>query len=91
MAYLNRTDIRTKVRIGADGRKAGGQHYFRGGLYQLLRNHIYVGEIEHKGSVYPGEHEGIVDRELWNQVQELLNNESKWKPRCDRALRAAVC
>ncbi len=73
MAYLNRTDIRTKVRIGADGRKAGGQHYFRGGLYQLLRNHIYVGEIEHKGSVYPGEHEGIVDRELWNQVQELLD------------------
>jgi hypothetical protein len=52
----------------------GGQHYFRGGLYQLLRNHIYVGEIEHKGSVYPGEHEGIVDRKLWNQVQELLDN-----------------
>ena len=75
-AYLNRTDIRTKVRIGADGRKAGGQHYFRGGLYQLLRNHIYVGEIEHKGSVYTGEHEGIVDRELWNQVQALLNPES---------------
>ena len=73
MAYLNPTDIRTKVRIGADGRKAGGQHYFRGGLYQLLRNHIYIGEIEHKGAVYPGEHQAILDRELWNQVQELLN------------------
>jgi DNA invertase Pin-like site-specific DNA recombinase len=72
-AYLNRTDIRTKIRIGTDGKKAGGQHYFRGGLYQLLRNHLYVGEIKHKGSIYPGEHEGIVDRELWNQVQELLN------------------
>jgi len=72
-AYLNRTDIRTKIRIGTDGRKVGGQHYFRGGLYQLLRNHVYVGEIEHKGAVYPGEHEGIVNRELWNQVQELLN------------------
>ncbi len=73
-AYLNRTDIRTKVRIGADGRKAGGQHYFRGGLYQLLRNHIYIGEIEHKGAVYPGEHDAILDRELWDQVQELLDN-----------------
>jgi DNA invertase Pin-like site-specific DNA recombinase len=73
-AYLNRTDIRTKIRSGSDGKKVGGQHYFRGGLYQLLRNHIYVGEIEHKGSIYPGEHEGIVDRKLWNQVQELLDN-----------------
>jgi hypothetical protein len=72
-AYLHRTDIRTKIRIGVDGRKAGGQYYFRGGLYQLLRNHIYVGEIEHKGAVYPGEHEGIVDRALWNQVQVLLD------------------
>ena len=71
--YLNRTDIRTKIRIGADGRKAGGQHYFRGGLYQLLRNHIYVGEIEHKEAVYPGEHEAILDRELWDQVQKLMD------------------
>jgi hypothetical protein len=53
--------------------KIGGQYWSRGALCQFLRNHTYVGEIEHKGSIYPGEHEGIVDREIWNQVQELMN------------------
>jgi site-specific DNA recombinase len=72
VAYLRKADLRTKIRIGTDGRKLGGQHYFRGGLYQLLKNHLYVGEIEHKGSIYPGEHEAIIDRRLWDQVQELL-------------------
>src|SRR6185312_2049422 len=45
----------------------------RGALYQLLRNHLYAGEIEHKGAVYPGQHEAALDRELWEQVQRLLD------------------
>ncbi|MFZ0662531.1 MAG: recombinase family protein, partial [Acidobacteriaceae bacterium] len=56
-----------------DGKKTGGGFYSRGPLYKLLRNHLYVGEIEHKGSIYLGEHEAILDRELWGQVQELLD------------------
>ena len=73
MSHLIKTGVRTKVRVGPSGTKHGGHDWSRGALYQFLRNHIYIGEIEHKGSIYPGEHEGIVDRDLWNRVQELLN------------------
>jgi DNA invertase Pin-like site-specific DNA recombinase len=73
VSHLTKSSIRTKVRVSAGGTKSGGLYWSRGALYQFLRNHIYVGEIEHKGAVYPGEHEGIVDRELWNQVRKLLD------------------
>ena len=46
--------------------------FSRGALYDLLQNRIYIGEIEHKGKIYPGEHRGIVPPELWEQVQAQL-------------------
>jgi DNA invertase Pin-like site-specific DNA recombinase len=73
MSHLRESAIRIKSQDGGNPENLKGLDYARGALYHLLRNRIYVGEIEHKGSIYPGEHEGIVDRELWNQVQELLN------------------
>lgn len=51
----------------------GNQTRFsRGGLYNMLRNPIYVGEIAHKDVIYPGLHEAIVDRALWDSVQSKL-------------------
>ena len=32
----------------------------------MLRNRIYLGEIQHKGSSFPGQHEAIIDQDLWN-------------------------
>ena len=72
MNRLRQVGIRTKVRI-ENGRKSGGQFYARGALYQLLRSHLYLGEIEHKGAIHPGQHDAILDRELWNEVQKLLD------------------
>lgn len=43
-----------------------------GALYYLLSNPIYLGEIRHKGERYPGQHEPIVSRELWDVVQQRL-------------------
>jgi site-specific DNA recombinase len=31
----------------------------------LLQNRIYRGQIVHKGHAYPGEHDPIVDDDLW--------------------------
>ena len=41
-------------------------------LARLLQNHTYVGEVFYKGEIYPGEHEALVSREVWDAVQELL-------------------
>jgi site-specific DNA recombinase len=31
-----------------------------------------VGEVRHKKERYPGQHEAIISRELWEQVQQRL-------------------
>src|SRR6202022_2624386 len=41
-------------------------------LYLLLQNRIYRGEIVHQGEAYPGQHEAIIDPELWQIVQDKL-------------------
>jgi DNA invertase Pin-like site-specific DNA recombinase len=71
-AELDRQGIRSKRREGAGGRLAGGRPFSRGILYLILQNRLYRGEVEHKGNVYPGQHEAIVDGDLWSVVQEKL-------------------
>src|SRR6266571_3459769 len=70
---LDQKGIRSKQRILTSGRVLGGCCFDRGALYHLLRNRIYRGEVVHKGVAYPGEHEPIVDEELWNAVQARLS------------------
>ncbi len=49
MEDLNRRGVRSKVRVAGNGKRSGGNSFFRGALYALLSNPIYVGEIRHKG------------------------------------------
>jgi DNA invertase Pin-like site-specific DNA recombinase len=69
---LDRLGVVSKRREGAGGVLAGGNRFSRGALYTLLQNPIYRGEIGHKGRVYPGQHEAIIDAELWQTVQAKL-------------------
>ncbi len=50
----------------------GSKPIGRGHLYRILRNPIYIGQISHKGQVYPGNHPPIVETDLWQQVQTKL-------------------
>jgi site-specific DNA recombinase len=67
---LDRLGIVSKRREGAGGRLAGGQHFSRGALYLMLQNRIYRGDIVHQGEAYPGQHQAILDPELWQIVEE---------------------
>lgn len=53
-------------------RSARGNILSRGTLYKLLSNPIYIGQIAHKGLRHPGQHEAIVDQDLWELVQQQL-------------------
>jgi len=70
---LKELGARTKLHHRKDGSTRGGVPFSRGGLHQLLRNRIYRGEMVHNGKAYPGEHEAIVDLELWGAVQQKLD------------------
>jgi DNA invertase Pin-like site-specific DNA recombinase len=49
-----------------------GRALDKGDVYKLLHNRTYVGEAAHKGQVYPGEHQGIVARDLWDRAHAIL-------------------
>jgi len=88
MENLNRRGLRSKVRIAKNGKRSGGNPFFRGALYELLSNPVYIGEIRHKGVRHPGLHEPIVDRELWDGTQLLLRSHAG--QRVPRATKSAA-
>ena len=49
-----------------------GRPLDKGDIYKLLNNRTYVGEAAHKGQVYPGEHQGIIPRALWDEAHAIL-------------------
>ena len=71
-----------------EGETQGGKPFTKGGLYRLLTNPIYTGNVEFKGQVYDGEHEPIVETKTWESVQEILHrNRGAAVLRCARRRR----
>lgn len=46
-------------------------------LYRMLRNRLYIGEVEYDGKIYPGRHDPIIDRAVFDAVQNLLPGERR--------------
>jgi site-specific DNA recombinase len=42
-------------------------------LHKVLRKRIYTGDFKYGGTTYQGSHEPLVTREVWDQVQEILD------------------
>src|SRR5271170_53788 len=70
---LDRNGVQSKLRTAKSGTRSGGHSFSRGALYSLLGNPIYVGEVRHKGTRHPGQHQPIVERAVWDKTQELLH------------------
>ena len=69
---LDADGVLTKVSKARDGGTRGGIAWSRGALAHLLANRVYIGEMRHKQQHYPGQHDAIVPRPLWDAVQEQL-------------------
>jgi site-specific DNA recombinase len=57
----------------------GGVPFGRGSLFYLLRNRFYVGEVKYKDEILPGEQPAIMDRALFDAVQQKLTDQ--WSTR----------
>jgi len=66
-------------RDGVPG-KRGGQ-WCPTGLRKVLRSPLYIGRVNCDGDTVPGEHEAIIDPELYEVTQALLNQRSTLPPR----------
>jgi DNA invertase Pin-like site-specific DNA recombinase/diadenosine tetraphosphatase ApaH/serine/threonine PP2A family protein phosphatase len=74
---LEAEGITSKRHVTRKGKVLGGTHFSRGALFHLLRNQVYLGLITHKGETYQGEHQAIIDQDLFDQVQQQLNANSR--------------
>jgi DNA invertase Pin-like site-specific DNA recombinase len=54
-------------------------------LYRLLNNRAYIGEAVHKGDSYPGEHDAIIDRAVWDKVHAILTESPRKRAARTRA------
>jgi DNA invertase Pin-like site-specific DNA recombinase len=72
----------------AGAARAGGLAYRKSGapvpkstVHKILRNRIYSGDFDFDGTTYTGNYEPIVSRELWQQVQDVLDGRFARKTR----------
>src|SRR5258708_4817774 len=72
---LKAKDIRTKIKLRATGATHGGIPFERGSLFYLLRNRFYIGEVKYKGEILPGEQPAIMERELFDAIQQKLTDQ----------------
>jgi site-specific DNA recombinase len=69
---LERRGWTTKRWQTRQGHFRGGRPFTKTSLYKVLIQPAYVGQVRYKTELHRGEHQGIVDPSLWQQVQDLL-------------------
>jgi site-specific DNA recombinase len=74
---LERRGWRSKRWLTRKGHERGGQPFNKTRLHRLLSNCVYVGKLKYKNEVHAGEHVGIVDPQIWQQVQDFLHRQGR--------------
>jgi len=69
---LREQGIVTRKRTLSSGRTIGARALTNGPLAHMLRNRMYLGEINHRDKSYRGEHAPIIDPSLFKAVQTKL-------------------
>ena len=72
-ADLRARGIASRIRTLSSGRRVGGIALTNGPLSAILRNRVFLGEINHRENSYPGEHRPIIDPELFDTVQKIID------------------
>jgi DNA invertase Pin-like site-specific DNA recombinase len=78
---LNRRGFRSKPHFHnhSKSRNNGSKLYSKTTVRRILENQHYRGYITHKGEVYKGQHEAIIDEETWLKVQEIFEKNKNTK------------
>ena len=70
---LRAKNICTRARTFAAGKIRGGVPFGRGALSYFLRNRFFIGEVKYRGEILPGEQPAILDKALFEAVQQKLS------------------
>lgn len=74
---LNRRGWTLKAWTTREGRPHEGGAWTKENLRRFLSNVLYTGRVNHKGTVYPGEHPAIVEEKVWRRAQALLRRNAR--------------
>ncbi len=58
-------------------RSRGGHKYNKSKIHRILQNPIYYGVMFVHGKYYPGKHETIISKDLFDKVQDVFNNNNR--------------
>jgi site-specific DNA recombinase len=61
------------------GKARGGYLFDKSSLHAMLTNQIYIGRVKHKEESFKGEHQAIVDRQVFDAAQAMLRSHSHGK------------
>ena len=75
--HLAKQGIRRKQYTNRNGKSVGGGPYYKQPVMNVLTDQVYLGKIVHNGQAYPGQHEAIVEEDLFMQVQDLIRRNSE--------------
>ena len=87
---LNTKKMLTKAWVTTKGKEREGGRWNKAHIYYLLSNRLYLGEVEHKGQIYPGEHEAIITREAWDAAQAIFCENSRARGNATRTRSMAL-
>jgi len=71
--------VTRRSRTSKRGNHVEGRGICQGSVWNMLGNPLYAGEVQSKGKRFPGVHEAIVPRELWDEVQALRAKRTRAK------------
>lgn len=76
---LENLGYRSKVRVSQQGNRAGGKPIDRNGLYRILNNRMYLGELFYRQEWHASKHQPIIEQSQWDQVHEILDRRARRK------------
>ncbi|MBF0571696.1 MAG: recombinase family protein [Candidatus Omnitrophica bacterium] len=71
---LNQKNYLTKSHATLKGTHFGGTKFKSTSIQTIVKNPFYIGNVNHAGVLYQGEHERIIPDEIFQKAQEILNN-----------------
>jgi DNA invertase Pin-like site-specific DNA recombinase len=69
---LNTKGYRTKSYTSQTGNRQGGKAFSLQALRTILKNRLYLAEVHHKGKYYPGQHQPLIEKDLFDKAQAIF-------------------
>ncbi|ODU67769.1 MAG: hypothetical protein ABT11_19120 [Novosphingobium sp. SCN 66-18] len=80
MNAVRDSGLRSAVKYSKRGIERGGTPLSAGTVHSIIRNPIYVGEIQGHDQTYDGQHARIISRETWEAARVLSASRAKRPP-----------